>query len=1179
VRKSRVAQLSAIFLAALPLAAMPALSNGANNGTSYAKHEATARNIDNIALQGKRAAIATLLPALQASRNTIDEPRIFLNIIELQQDEAELEFRIVNGKTMQTKSTPDFKPYYAVLKRAVKWCSDFITRFPNDPDASRALYLRAKSAKGIGDTPQAITDFSDYVARYPKAREWRIAVYELGDLLAEQKDFKRSLDYLSRLSTGAVNDTFSTMALDRIAGIYFEQNDIPSGLRYLDIELKAVRGRTTLSEQVNAYQQEKILNTMALYYATALEKKLPGFDVQYSLRYLTAEASRNQLGKVGIHFALLLRTKGLRDDLLLLKSSLIASSVSRADALEVATLVFEYQYEGRAYAALSQTAAELRAIANAARTEGEASEKAHSTDPATMEQNGSRAARLASFHQTVNRGAENLQENFLKQKGDSAAHAIAVPLESLYGLLLESPDTDEATAARIRFNLGEVKYQLKDFQAAVPYYRWVSEHARRVTQPEIRKLADIAALRAIASRYEELRAAELFPKDLKTSRLLDEKSQPIEANITEWIGWIDTYAKKMGSGAPVDAFAFEANRLLYAKGHVKEAIERLRSFVKATPASTFAPPSASLVIDTYVTSENWQGVYEISTDFSTLHGWTDTTFPSKLADLAGQASYKLVEVLYQAKNYEKAQHEGDLFLSRFPHGKFHEDALALLANCALARHDQRLALAYFERLEVERKNTKGSASTIDVSAPARLTAAAIAELDYDFAKASHELQNYLALPESSRSTAGPSVTDARRQAVLLAWISGDHEAVKSALAATQNCGGDPKGECTSFRVFLALTENSENELPANVRGRDPLLTSVIKLKQGALSLKDRLSYLDTIASDWGSIDPLLTYPLAPILSDLIPNSLQQARQQASKSAPLRLDRNRIAKRTELIEAIEKAGGHLAALPWTRVRAGVFSEIAGLYADFYHEFTALPAPAGLDSEGLKTYRASIAEARAPFEKKAAHYYARALAIASDGGIEEEAFQAIYKEASSDNPQLAVPDPSYQPLSGSYGRDEETRRLRGLFAEIPKNAFHSRLDSAIDGRNLPTLIHLAAEAEKTAGLMSKTQLHALHAITEIIAGARAEAWTELATVDVDPEARKQDHASVLLPRIVAFYQTRSHEHSQALAHQVAELGEGKMHEASPSPMEAEAVATANRWSTPTPRTPASAKEASK
>ena len=141
----------------------------------------------------------------------------------------------------------------------------------------------------------------------------------------------------------------------------------------------------------------------------------------------------------------------------------------------------------------------------------------------------------------------------------------------------------------MHYNLAETLFAIRDYEGAARHYRWVVEHGSwsenkgadlatekgKKTDGPYATVAD-ASLKAIAARYEVLQEKKLIPLTLQAVAESKNSDKPLEPVLAEWVAWIDEHVKHSMEG--IDNFRFEADRSLYAAGHITDAVQRLEQF-------------------------------------------------------------------------------------------------------------------------------------------------------------------------------------------------------------------------------------------------------------------------------------------------------------------------------------------------------------------------------------------------------------------------------------------------------------------------------------------------------------------------------------------------------------------------------------------------------------------------
>ena len=708
------------------------------------------RTVDAAAESAQKAAIIKLVALAKQKANTPSEPPILIRLAEVMHQAAAIEFRLAHGSKNPQEATLRTGRYRKLLIQSTEPLTRLITHYPKDPSVPRAYFLRGKSYNETEQRKLAEVDFRYLIDTHPTSRDVPSATFYLYDILSFKQDYKSAIYYLTRLNAKPA-DNYYTLVLDHLAWAHYYLNELPEAIKYIETEVDTYPDSRTLSRAA-AWDRDKALLNASLFWATGVEKKVPQFPATGIIQEMVRLRAGSELGHSLIYFSYLLRTKGLDDELESLKNTLLASAKYRdAEAIDVALLTFENQLNHRRYDRMKETALEIALWLERAPKETTGGER------------GIRARKALSDT------AAGLQQVLADNKNTNAEPIILNTLASLYGSFLKLNPSDHAMQVKIHYNLAEILFQLKDYEGATAQYRWVvangkiDQNSSKARAPGSEaQLVEDSRLKAISSRYEALRASGFVPKDLEAKNISGLAETQLPDTVSEWVAWVDEYPRVSMQPA-AEVFVFEAARILYAQGDYRRALGNLASFVRERPKSKYAIPAASLILDTYVASQEWDLANMTASDFMKVDAWKGTDFRNRVSDVAGATNLKLMEALYQKGQYAEALSRAQAFLDSYASNKYRSDCLALAANAALGMKDKRKAMTYFAPLLKD-------GSRPEVLGTAYLTASSIAEEELDFATASKQLRLYLALPQQKENLNTDDNTKLRKKALLLGWI-------------------------------------------------------------------------------------------------------------------------------------------------------------------------------------------------------------------------------------------------------------------------------------------------------------------------------------------------------------------------------------------------------------------------
>ncbi len=1093
--------------------------------------ERKGRAMDQLAITAKKKSVATMLQIAKTKRGTPDEPNLLVRAAEGLQGCASIEFRLAHSRAQESRSAVKLNEYRQYLSESVVHLSRVIQHYPDSPVTPRAYYLRAKARKEFNENKEAISDLRYLVDRHPNETDSQLATLLLSDLLVDQKDYKSAIFYLNQLA--ARGGSTYLLALDRLALSHFSLNDIQTALKYIQLEFVhfSKQDPGTPGSSIN---REKAMLNAALYYSSGVEKKIPGYDVAGALKFFKSLDKGPALIKAIVYFANLLRTKGADAELEQLKNLALKGELNAWESAVLVSEVLDNQVNKHRYGQMRQTIEELdMLIAKVAE------------EPA----NNVNQDKFDKIKKSLGQAVSRVQSEFQSLKNKSDNPLIASTLIALYNYTLKTAGNDRTLKFKTSYNIAETYYLLSDFKNASKYYKYVAEDVTARSSEE-KKIVEEARFKMIASRYEELKAMKVFPKDLKATPLskAEKKELPVEAS--EWFTMLDRYRNIFKTKPTMDMMQFEANRLLYSYGQIETALSRFKDYIKTYPEVEYSVAAASLYIDTYVSAEDWKSTYDIALDFMKQTKWKDAKFHDRLNDIAADAYFKMIEDLYRKKDYANTVKFVDDFSKYFPKSKNLGNAYALAANSYLAQGDKKSAMVWFDRLN---KSGAAANSQINVKTTSMLTAATIAEEAYDYAAASKVYKNYVLSPEGK--AAKSETKELKKKVVLMSWLSGSNEEIQSAMSNSELCK-DLERECGRYALYGKLMYESakldqkdfKKYYYRAVRGDDSqriIYATILLKKTDSLSYEERHALLNIVNQNWGKMDPIEAYTLLPYLNQSIPQSLIASRRYVKESARLKVDQKYIQKRIKMMEDFESYVNKLFNLPWINLRVVTLNELANMYNDFSNEMVSLPKPKGMTADDNAQYDKMVSDIRAPFLAKRDELRAKAYELATKNFVDQQNFYQVASYYYNEKPEVwakvsrgrqvqkeglpasaltPVMSITKWPLTTSENDHDKEKGIRIAFEEASKK------------KNWPKIAFLVSEA-KTKNLMSEPMLRVVKGNSFALAGSRAEAITEFTAAKETFSGDLQIRA--MIPVIVAHYETFDYETTKDLLEEFAEM----------------------------------------
>jgi hypothetical protein len=405
----------------------------------------------------------------------------------------------------------------------------------------------------------------------------------------------------------------------------------------------------------------------------------------------------------------------------------------------------------------------------------------------------------------------------------------------------------------------------------------------------------------------------------------------------------------------------------------------------------------------------------------------------------------------------------------------------------------------------------------------------------EFTQARRDLTQLLELARKGKAKFSESEIRSFREAtLLLSWLDEDFSKIAQLAGQKDFCDG-LETTCDQYHALAHLYRRgaAPSEVDPIQKSKTspelerPIWALAALTHQPALKLSERAELIRVASSRSGKLDPMVRYVLMPALTEQIPKSLKLAREEI-KATALKPTEASIMRRIEKIRMIENATTRIMDLPWSRIRATGLDTLASLYGDFTHELSALPVPE-LSEQEQANYKEMIEKIMLPFEEKGQELRRKAFEVAAENAIEDDTYQTIATQFFNDNPsQAKLMGRDFQAdtvrLDLVALADQLTPAIQADTARNTLKVWKASLERKAWGR-VAYLGQLARDWKgsdgQAAGLWSAASLWS--------AGARAEAFSELRSLDLAPEARtrllvllvrlhQQTLAKKQLPRLV-------------------------------------------------------------
>jgi tetratricopeptide (TPR) repeat protein len=1135
------ARIQTVALLLLTLSASNALA--AEIRAPLAPGEREARNVDRVAEQTQLQAISKLKSMIVKRRNTPQEPMLLSRLADLQHQRSALLFRITQGGAAPAKVTgisgvrgEEQSAYRASLREAIATLDDLLRRYPQDEAVPKALSLRGRAYEELGNKPQAALDYARLTREFPKADESPAAWMALAEFSIEKNKHEEALQHLERV-IDLPESPFYPFALYKKAWSLFNLKRISDALAttekhlgYYHEKIGKLRAEGTPEESLSsdiAFQENMLLDS-ALFYFEGLEKGTAGFEVTAALprfRALNAgKAPTRVMGKVCLRFTKLLRSHDRSEDLEKWKRDLIEKEPKTPETVESLLSLYEHAL-------------------NKKRTEEAV---AISSDLAGLFPHQPKTASWTQARKALLDTAELIQKTLISAGKTARNHKLTQALATLYQNFTRIVDEEDPSTAKqvaqVHLNLGETLFAIQDYPGATAHYRWVVERALvkagTPQAPEV-KLVREAGLRALSSRYEELRSAQLIPKELAATALPKSDVALSQSEMVAWVQWIDEHTEFLKKNrlthreGDFELLQFEAARLLYSKRAPHEAIRRLKVLLNENPQSRVTPGALALVLDTLTLSNQWEETYRFCQDTLKKSDWKEHTLRPLLRQVGGNAFEKLLESTWSESNFPKIIEMADKFQN-----EFNDHSMAQRVHLMSAK----AALSLNQKTKAETELTaaiNANSRTALASEAAGLYSDLLADF-YDFSGSANEAlrsARILTIGPNPAASNGPALSASERtqamnaleRAVRYAWILGDRPLLERMASDRTLCRGDAASICARAMELAKLTgkksdvrghpqANSLGVPPTSAQDQQlPVLKALALSQELAPTAENALVWgeqLKILIDHWAQVDPLIQLSYQGLLPSIVRASLSAQRARLLEKRPLAAEARAIKRRIEGMKALETQAGAVSNLPGSTNRVEALNELAELYWDFTQELQKLEVPRSLKGEERIAYEAMVREILVPFEEKAHDFRSKAFQMASDTGVGPETFQRISERYFKENPSLtkklkALPEfitaqaKPVEALSATFllsltelAKPHKTAPGSSRFSENPGALAKELWLQFLQNDNRAGLAHLIRELQTKAFTSAHDQA-LLRVITLLKLNQESEALAELET----------------------------------------------------------------------------------
>ena len=884
---------------------------------------------DLAALHTQEFSIKKLQTLLKQYRGSPREPELLSRLADLYLQRSGITFRVSEGIKDGMGGKPKTALYVNSLKDSIRVFSELISKYPTHSHSVYARYKRGKAYRELNQIKEAREDFLYLSQHNPEFEYIDSALLDLADFAADANHHQEALTYLGEIEKMKGSD-FYPVALHRSAWSHFNLGNHATALDYLKKEAAFYFSKKDINSAEIAFL-ETVFNDAALFYFEAINKKADFATVDHAITYFKKLDQKAYYGPTVFKFAKLLKAYSLLPELEHLKDRLVDDDIRLPETAEVALLIFQYQFEKRNFKPLESLMGDLGKI-----------KKAHKNPEIDQR-----------IETTLTTALDELHKLVLKNKLATERMVLVKPLISLTDGVADLLGSDNTTTLVAQYSLAETSFELQDYERATQKYLELM-NPKYVPMLESKKVTpQILSLRLISSRYRELKALNLISEKL-TIRSLSETTAALpkeqQKKVEEWVGWVDfheQYVTKTSSAEDresYEAFALEADKLVYEHVNIPQALVRLEKFAFDHSDSKQGVTAVTINLDTYSKSEDWNKLYELSIKITKGKKWKDKAFVEKVYELGADAHLKLTLKLDLSDSPEQialVKSRTASCIEEFANSKVAQECAFIQAKLELKHGSVEKAEKDLGQLILKTKDTSRIESILLLRADARNKLG-------KFDEAIKDLSQYQNLTEYQDA-------DVTQTILQHYWFKRDD---KNLSALTQNkkvCSGKNAEICERYQAVQVLSEKRPTKMSYQAIFKNSVhapkslaaVWALAALKEPKkVPFNDRLVLLQRVANSWEDLNPLLQIHLLSLMQIRVNDALESIRTSSSGIAPLTSDPNSIVRRMTLTKEVDTTFAKVMKLPWFTIKMKGATELGVIYQRLVEDLRKIQTPEDL-----------------------------------------------------------------------------------------------------------------------------------------------------------------------------------------------------------------------------------------
>lgn len=593
--------------------------------------------------------IAQLFKLTQQFKSSPRRGELWLRLAELYVEKARLiEHRLQTdydkkvqafnaGKT-KTRPRLILRPAREYNEKAVQLYEWFLRDFPDDSKVDQALFFLGYNSFELGNEAKGRGYYEQLTRRFPNSSYIEEANFSLGEYHFEKEQWQSALGYYQRVAKNRRSRLYS-FATYKVAWCQYKLGQVRPALSSLEQVIRVGRQARGQGEDGGSGASQirlasEAMNDLVVFYAEAgsASGARDYFEKIAGPRNVTALLDR---------LAYFYADTGGRDNARLIFKQLI-------EARPTAPKAYEYQHQiVSLYAAAGNDEIFRQELYYWLQNYGPESDwaKANAGDKELSGQSG----------QLIETTLRNYILQHHQTAQNSRARRAQESARSGYELYFQTFKNSEREA-EMRFFYAELLFDMEEFQRAAREYMWIVE---KDPQGEYGAKSLLNAMLALD---------RLLPQEEEIKKIVGDSTAPVEFDST--IKAFEVVAARYTAAFPQSeeavAVKFKMATLYYLYNQFDKALPAFQSIVREHPRSEQAQLSANLILDIYNLQKDYDGLEKAGSQLLAVPELASSEVGSQVRGVVQRSAFKRAQDLEGSQEFLKSAEAYEAFAKENP---------------------------------------------------------------------------------------------------------------------------------------------------------------------------------------------------------------------------------------------------------------------------------------------------------------------------------------------------------------------------------------------------------------------------------------------------------------------------------------------------------------------------------